>query len=712
MRCQRFFMLLIATIVALSVSSAFVAAQSAIKPMKDLSVGNRWVYGVTSIDSGSQLGNPFNHSSSSVFYEEVLKDSLFLGKRYSQIYSSFDNTLRWERADDKTLFIWSNSHEVASFSFDSVYINAATYMYPLGGLWCTDTKSLCSSNGLRVSDSARTTILLSRPSVIGQSTFINDKLQYNRYTGIISISEQTKQDVYFYPRASVSQVLYLSRTTVKNITLQGCKLRDTLWGDTSIKVFTISLPLQTLIRPNTIQQIPLQLTGIRSLQEVFTTPPTITLTFNRNIVEAVDTSNAVVIDSSDVPANTIIRITPPLNSTTLSTLQFRMRSDAIDTIAPLQLGMTSVSSSAPYQQSVQSGSIIFERPTFILQTILPSLQGRQGSKVDAVVVLRGTQELAKYGIQRIQTHLKFPSFIARPENAFSTQGSLSIVPITFNLSTSIDTVSTQVRLLLTADSDTTASLMLENMLPLPNAVRLNTSVNSAQIHVIRPNLVVQLAAENISAKPDEIIHIPFTITLSENLSQYGLDALKLNFLLNASMLEPIGIAPGTVSKGIRSIPILLPLPSKAISNQIVLTFRAAIGSTVATQIIPELQPIDGINTKLFTNGGLVRLATNSAGGTPLVFYSNRSSQIVIEQISPNPAKDEISISYTLRTDTPLEIMLFDIQGNKVRTLAPLAEQKAGTFTLTARTDNVVSGQYRVVLQAPRGSVQAQINVIR
>ena len=163
---------------------------------------------------------------------------------------------------------------------------------------------------------------------------------------------------------------------------------------------------------------------------------------------------------------------------------------------------------------------------------------------------------------------------------------------------------------------------------------------------------------------------------------------------------------------------LLSTDANSETAEIRLRITSKADTTVSLELINSLAIPNAANfnlVRLLGSNLVIRLLHQSSSSTittSSLSSDGQSVPIVIEQISPNPAKDEISISYTLRTEAPLEIMLFDIQGNKVRTFAPLTEQKAGTFMLTARTDNVASGQYRLVLQTPRGSVQTQINVIR
>jgi hypothetical protein len=559
MRCRRFFILFIAILAALLESSVFVVAQSAIKPMKDLSVGNRWVYQRIRTTTGTNMGVPDNSSDSFWYYEEVLRDSVFENNRYSQVFNSYSNSSRWERSDSNSLYIWDGTHEIVSIKSDS------------------------SEDIINISSV--------EPGAGYFPQFRN--IIHLRYIGTFSNKVSYKLQTSVYLGNRIGFVPGYNLDIISEDKLLGAKLRDSIWGDTTYKMFSISVAPETYLRPNSIVSIPLRLTGIRFLNEVYATPPIVVINFNRNAIECTNlASSNFAIDSSGLPINTILRITPSLDSS-FPTLQFRMRSSTTETSASLKVSLQGAYSVKPCQYSVQSGTIIFTRPSYdVLSYLFPPKQAIQGSTINIVGVLIGTRDAAEYGIKRIQTTLKIPTFIAQPEGAFTISNGFYLVPMNFVLSTDANTATSEVRLRVISNTDTTASLELINSLAIPNAANFNLIANTTTLHIIP---------------------------------------------------------------------------------------RSSTKSTVATSSLLDI---------------------------------SQSLPIILEQISPNPAKDEVSISYSLRTDTALEITLFDIQGNKIHTLMPTIENKVGAFTLSVRTDNLASGQYRLVFQTPSGSVQAQVNVIR
>lgn len=100
-----------------------------------------------------------------------------------------------------------------------------------------------------------------------------------------------------------------------------------------------------------------------------------------------------------------------------------------------------------------------------------------------------------------------------------------------------------------------------------------------------------------------------------------------------------------------------------------------------------------------------------AGGLRLIAPAKRTTNL-ITALKPNPSSDETIIAYTIQQDEPLEIAVFDARGVRVRTLLTTSEQKSGAHTITLRTSDLASGQYRIMLIAPSGTVQEQLNVVR
>ena len=146
-------------------------------------------------------------------------------------------------------------------------------------------------------------------------------------------------------------------------------------------------------------------------------------------------------------------------------------------------------------------------------------------------------------------------------------------------------------------------------------------------------------------------------------------------------------------------------------SPLLLTVRgvALAGRTDATPIIIEsLQwGVGSVFVVLLENSTFVAKACE-AGGKRLV-TSAKPTQLAL--IAPNPAKEQVSIHYTLREDGFTEIALIDANGKTVQTLLA-EEQTAGEYSITWGLKGVPSGAYTVRLTTQGGVVSRGVNVVR
>ena len=140
---------------------------------------------------------------------------------------------------------------------------------------------------------------------------------------------------------------------------------------------------------------------------------------------------------------------------------------------------------------------------------------------------------------------------------------------------------------------------------------------------------------------------------------------------------------------------------------------AVAGETNATGIIITERTWNSPNifVGLSSTVATFTAKVSQAGGLRLIAPAKKTTNL-ITALKPNPSSDEAVIAYTVQQDEPLEIAVFDSRGMKVRTLLNTSEQKSGAHTITLRTSDLASGQYRIMLIAPSGTVQEQLNVVR
>lgn len=98
------------------VSSIFALTHTVVfaqQPFKDLTIGNRFVYAL-SIHRYPQFKPETVHR----YTDTIIRDTLINSARYAVIFSTFDNSLRYERSNDTAVFIWQNGKEQLQYNWN------------------------------------------------------------------------------------------------------------------------------------------------------------------------------------------------------------------------------------------------------------------------------------------------------------------------------------------------------------------------------------------------------------------------------------------------------------------------------------------------------------------------------------------------------------------------------------------------------------------
>ncbi|MCS6807794.1 MAG: hypothetical protein RML40_00090 [Bacteroidota bacterium] len=186
---------------------------------------------------------------------------------------------------------------------------------------------------------------------------------------------------------------------------------------------------------------------------------------------------------------------------------------------------------------------------------------------------------------------------------------------------------------------------------------------------------------------------------------------------NATILEPLPpLGGGTISNGIRCIPIQLTLPADTSQIVFALPFRSALGndSITALVITPRLSP-GGAPLPLAVS--YFRLTTISYAGGPRLI--GPPPRIRLMPIRPNPMSDEGILSYTLESSGQasdvveyVHIAIHDVFGRVVKTL-PLHRLSGAYGEIPLSTSDLTPGVYFVRMRSEHGITEVQcIHIMR
>jgi hypothetical protein len=205
------------------------------------------------------------------------------------------------------------------------------------------------------------------------------------------------------------------------------------------------------------------------------------------------------------------------------------------------------------------------------------------------------------------------------------------------------------------------------------------------------------SAQTVSAAPGDTLTFLVTFTSFGSLAPGA--PILADLLFNATLLEPLPpLAAGTIARGIRTIPVSLTLPTTPGTIIRQLPFRAALGNDTATAVrLDNVRTTTGL--RLASSVGLFRLLNVSfAGGVRLI---GPRPEIVLPSSRPNPATDDVTVSFELGHANTLTAVVMDVRGNTMKTIE-LGSQPAGKGESYFSLADVPSGVYYVVFRTGSG----------
>ncbi len=230
--------LFILSVFLFSITNIFCQEQ----PLKSLTKGNRFVYHFSAWNaSGFPLEQYFD------FYEEVVGDTIIQGKKYAKVFSTFNNSVRIERSDSNTVFLWNGTQEDIAHS--SNYKTGDTVRWQ---------SYLFTPNLFRV---VSTTSSYST-AYLGEYLFINTEDAFHPrypYPGIprfyFSLSKKNLGILEIYYASSSS--IRLSAAWTKRTYLEGATINGMVYGDTATAPLPYAGLPDTSIAASQIIEIPL-----------------------------------------------------------------------------------------------------------------------------------------------------------------------------------------------------------------------------------------------------------------------------------------------------------------------------------------------------------------------------------------------------------------------------------------------------------------------
>ena len=88
-----------------------------------------------------------------------------------------------------------------------------------------------------------------------------------------------------------------------------------------------------------------------------------------------------------------------------------------------------------------------------------------------------------------------------------------------------------------------------------------------------------------------------------------------------------------------------------------------------------------------------------------------NSDFIFQEISPNPASDEINIKFQLNKDSKIKFSILDLNGNLVKDI-PETYMQSGLFDTPVNISALASGSYFIKVSTDFGYAVNQFKVIK
>lgn len=659
-------------------------------------------------DQGLSASN-FRSNMTVYGYEDVLRDSIINGIRYSLVFSSSDTSYHWERSDSNAIYLWRNGTEVISHRL-KINAGESFTMLPFVGIDCL------SLDGLPIPPCTTATHTISS---FMEGIFLENISKYSSDNSISS-NFSAQFQISYIPRAGVQEIISSSYKSARRICPSGSSMGEcystSMLPPLYIRNYNESLKLiGSRIQgvTNGITDIPirvrisdapvfvasdtLEVTVVcesKTNEDFGTYPPSVELIYDRTLLrqlilgyysgrqEEDSSGRASIVLPKTITARQPVKVKLRFyvlsfsnKLTTFQVQNFRQSHLLKEWLIP------------EVTDSTERKTILLRRPdlTHLNATItIPQLSATSRKRTTIPLRLTGDlREAFENGITTVQSALLIDSAICDYSLVARASNGRGRIPIMFRLSGSSDTAYTEVSATFLANAQRTTSSGFTDTLSVTTGTMTAEPVSltrglvtftvqperPASVQVVVPTLRPTIVLPRLEASAGERLTIGMTMTGLDTLNQYYLPStIEFGLRFNASLLEPLeGLASElSLQNSTRTIyRYLFSGNNYAYQPNSELSFvvRGAFGNDTATSLGATIKTQDGgIRIVPTVQQGSVRMRGNTAGGA-LRFYSPKNRLLMT--INPNPIQDIATLSYTVAEQGMIEIAVFNTLGTKV-----------------------------------------------
>ena len=213
-----------------------------------------------------------------------------------------------------------------------------------------------------------------------------------------------------------------------------------------------------------------------------------------------------------------------------------------------------------------------------------------------------------------------------------------------------------------------------------------------------------------SAQAGDKVKISLRLINSENLIQSGESRhFESKIRFNSTLLEPLFESDNVITNGERIITISdsISSPSGVMKE---MEFIAGLGNAECTNMIIDTVIWQNRKVNIETKSGqFCLLNVCHEGGDRLI---DPNSRMGMRRITPNPANDCIDITLSIIETGYSEIVIYNIIGEKVKTLFADNVRTTGVRQLHSDISDLATGQFTIVFKTPTYLQRLQLLILK
>ncbi len=527
-------------------------------PMKSLVVGNRWVYRLYDYVFSSSQQRTFR------VYEIVVGDTIVQGNRYTKVLSTFDNNIRYERATDSSIYVWSatNGEELfQAWTNDSV---PALQSRPWTMFQASSLKATGLNGGDIMNRFENTFVKTDTSLFIGHTSSspffgssIYRALGFERQRGLTRIIEDNNYRSF---RNNTRKTGELIGSFVNGIAIGDTDLNPTflLYSQDTTIIFDPAQIRKKIAFPllwnNTFPERLFYNTYTATANIIYDTTFFEDIQFLDYQIEnpLTDTIRPEqikrIISRTNVGTSTSLRVGVPVPFSNVRGIWVlcTIKAPISDTIPGFTFTTDSVlyanlnnTENIRYGLQVKNGILRFQVPRVSLRSVLPTLQAKVGDTVRIPITITGLRARSVIDTSALPLSLSVNATMLEPIGQTprgTVQSGIRVIPLRLPLQNGNDTVRTTLLFRATVGNDTATNVTLR--IEPQSGVQYIPSIAQGFVRVLG-NQAGGEQARFYSKSPRFIIAELRPNPITNNVLKCGIDVVE-NSVITVSLVNSLG----------------------------------------------------------------------------------------------------------------------------------------------------------------------------